>query len=163
MDNRTQANQVVSSDEWYTPKDFLCKLGEFDCDPCAAPADVRPFQTAPICWTKADDGLHKAWQGVVWCNPPYSMPLLRQFIEHMALHNNGIALVVNRTDNLLFQEVIFPKAKSMLFMRHRIKFIAADGKQKSPKYGSVLIAFGDECDRRLRNCGIEGKYVVLNV
>ena len=48
-------------------------------------------------------------------------------------------------------------------MRHRVKFLAVDGNPISPMIGSVLIAFGDECDKRLRNCGIEGKYVVLNV
>jgi hypothetical protein len=100
---------------------------------------------------------------VVWLNPPYSKPLLRQFVEKLAKYGNGMALLINRTDNLLFQEVVFPYAKSMLFMRHRVKFLAVDGNPISPMIGSVLIAFGDECDKRLRNCGIEGKYVVLNV
>jgi len=163
MDKRIQTNKKVSPDEWYTPRELLMKLGHFDCDPCAAPADVRPYQTAPVCWTKDDDGLHKWWHGVVWLNPPYSKPLLRQFVEKLARHGNGMALLVNRTDNLLFQEVVFPYAKSMLFMRHRVKFLTADGKPNSPMFGSVLVAFGDECDKRLRNCGIEGKYVVLNV
>jgi hypothetical protein len=76
MDKRIQINKKVSPDEWYTPRELLMKLGHFDCDPCAAPADVRPYQTAPICWTKDDDGLHKPWNGVVWINPPYSKPLL---------------------------------------------------------------------------------------
>lgn len=137
------------------------KLGRFDCDPCAAPTDVRPFQTASICWTKDDDGLNKTWEGIVWLNPPYSNPLLRQFVEKLSRHK-GIALLVNRTDNLLFHEIIFPRAKSMLFMRHRVKLIDADGNRKSPMFGSVLVAFGEECDKRLRNCDIEGKYVKLN-
>jgi hypothetical protein len=51
----------------------------------------------------------------------------------------------------------------MLFMRHRIKFITSEGVTGSQFFGSVLVAFGHECDRRLRQCKIEGKYVVLNV
>ena len=76
--------------------------------------------------------------------------------------NNGIAILVNRTDNLLFQEIIFPKAKSMLFMRRRVKFLNPNGESRTPMFGSVLVAFGDECDRRLRKSNIEGKYVILN-
>lgn len=163
MDKRQQRNTAVSPDEWYTPRELLMKLGPFDCDPCAAPADVRPYQTAPLCWTKDDDGLHKPWEGIVWMNPPYSRILLREFCEKMVHHGNGIALLVNRLDNLLWQEVIFPSAKSVIFMRHRVKFIRPDGTTGSPFFGSCLVAWGDECDRRLRNSGINGKYVILNM
>ena len=162
MDTRTQNNGKPSPDEWYTPQWIIDTLGPFDCDPCAAPLSVRPFNIAPLCWTKEEDGLQKDWQGVVWMNPPYSMPLLRQFCEKMAAHHNGIALLVNRQDNILWQEIIFPSASSMIFMRHRIKFINPDRESSNPFTGSCLVAWGAESDRRLRQCGIEGKYVVLN-
>ena len=96
-------------------------------------------------------------------DPPYSRVLLRAFCERMAAHGNGIALLVNRQDNLLWQEVIFPSARSMIFMRHRVKFLRPDGTTGSPFFGSCLVAWGDTCDRRLRQSGIEGKYVVLNM
>jgi hypothetical protein len=162
-DTRQQKNPDVSPDEWYTPRWIIEALGPFDCDPCAAPGSVRPFQIAPVCWTKDDDGLHKCWNGIVFMNPPYSREPLRSFCEKLANHGNGIALLVNRQDNLLWQDVIFPTAKSMIFMRHRVKFIRPDGSGGSPFFGSCLVAWGDECDRRLRNSGIEGKYVVLNM
>lgn len=162
MDHRQQKNAAVSLDEWYTPKWLIDALGPFDLDPCAAP--VPPFRTASEMYGKMQDGLSMEWDPVktVWLNPPYSSRLLRSFVEKLSLHGNGIAIVVNRTDNLLFQEVIFPRAKSMLFMRRRVKFIDPSGNARSPMFGSCLIAFGEECDRRLRECGIEGKYVVLN-
>ena len=163
MDSRTQKNAIVSSDEWYTPQSLIDCLGEFDTDPCAAPADVRPFDIARICYTKDDDGLSKPWEGIVWLNPPYSSKLLRQFCEKMARDGSGIALLFNRVDNLLWQEVIFPSASSMIFMRHRVRFIQPDGNAKSPRFGSCLVAWGSECDKRLRKSGIEGKYVVLNM
>ena len=163
MDTRQQNNPAVSSDDWYTPKWIIDTLGPFDCDPCAPPVEVRPYQIAPIAYSKDNDGLAHEWQGTVWMNPPYSRVLLRQFCEKMAAYGNGIALLVNRQDNLLWQEVIFPSAKSMIFMRHRVKFIRPDGTTGSPFFGSCLVAWGDECDLRLRNSGIEGKYVVLNI
>jgi phage N-6-adenine-methyltransferase len=163
MDTRQQHNPKTSPDEWYTPRWIIDTLGPFDIDPCASPSVVRPFEIAPVAYTKDDDGLTHDWHGTVWMNPPYSRILLRQFCERMAAHGDGIALLVNRQDNLLWQEVIFPSARSMIFMRHRVKFIRPDGTTGSPFFGSCLVAWGDECERRLRNSGIEGKYVVLNV
>lgn len=162
MDTRQQHNQMPSSDEWYTPKWIIDKLGPFDLDPCAPM--LPPYQIAPVTYNKEQDGLVQAWpdNAVVFMNPPYSREPLRKFCEKMAEHDNGIALLANRQDNLLWQEVIFPKAKSMIFMRHRIKFIRPDYSEGNPFFGSCLVAFGTECDRRLRLCGIEGKYVILN-
>lgn len=160
MDTRQQTNIEVSSDEYYTPRWIIDQLGPFDLDPCSP--EQRPWDTAKIHLTKQQDGLLYDWVGRVWLNPPYSKKLLTSFVGKLADHNNGIALLINRTDNLLFQEVIFPKAASMLFMRNRVKFVNPDGTSKDPKYGSVLIAFGKENDEILKHSGIEGKYIQLN-
>ena len=160
MDTRQQHNAKVSPDEWYTPRWIIDELGPFDLDPCSPV--MKPYEIAPVSYTKEDDGLSHDWVGTVWMNPPYSRVLLRRFCEKMAAHGDGIALLVNRQDNLLWQEVIFPSARSMIFMRHRVKFIRPDGTTGSPFFGSCLVAWGDECDRRLRESKIEGKYVVLN-
>ena len=111
MDSRQQKNEVVSSDEWYTPKWLIDTLGPFDLDPCSAMNP--PVQIAPEIYNIEQDGLSKEWDKnkVVWLNPPYSSKLIKAFVQKLAEHNNGIAIVVNRTDNLLFQEVIFSKGK----------------------------------------------------
>lgn len=87
--------RTTQSDEWYTPREIVGALGEFDLDPCAP---SRQFYTAKECYTKADDGLIKPWFGRVWCNPPYSRKLIAPFIRKMAEHGNGIALIFNRMD-----------------------------------------------------------------
>lgn len=163
MDTRQQKNTTVSPDEWYTPQWLIDELGPFDLDPCAPV--VKPYEIAPVSYNRLTDGLaeENQWHGTVFMNPPYSRVLLRKFCERMAAHGDGIALLVNRQDNLLWQEVIFPTAKSMLFMRHRVKFLRPDGTTGSPFFGSCLVAWGLECDTRLRKCNIEGKYVVLNI
>ena len=58
-----------SSDEWYTPDQLVSALGAFDTDP--ATSMQRGSQIAPIYYTKADDGLSRAWAGKVFINPPY--------------------------------------------------------------------------------------------
>lgn len=164
MDKRQQHKRVAASDEWYTPRWIIDILGLFDLDPCAP--KERPYEIAPRFFTKEDDGLAQDWgTDRVWLNPPYSREPLRAFVEKLAEHNHGTALLINRTDNLLFLEVVFQRATSMLFLRHRVKFIQPDGKTGNPFFGSVLIAFGEEDDNRLREAAesnkLEGKYVKL--
>lgn len=85
------------------------------------------------------------------------------FITRMVEHNNGIALLFNRLDNKMFQDVVFPKAKGILFMKGRIKFHREDGTiGESPGCGSILVAFGEENAETLRSSNIEGRYIQVN-
>ena len=138
---------VRSSDEWYTPKEILDALGKFDLDPCAP---IRPlWPTAEVMYDQNIDGLSQIWEGRVWLNPPYSRPLIELFVRKLAEHGNGIALLFNRCDSKMFQDVI--------------RFYRPDGTRgESPGCGSLLLAFGEDNAEILRNCAIEGKYVQLN-
>lgn len=145
----------------YTPREIIEALGEFDLDPCAPMHPLWP--TAKIMYNKQDNGLIQNWGGRIWLNPPYSKPLIWQFVEKLAEHGNGIALLFNRCDSNKFQDIIFTKATGMMFLRNRIKFFRPDGTRgDSPGCGSVLIAFGRENAEILRNCSLQGKYVELN-
>lgn len=92
------------------------------------------------------------WSGFVFCNPPYGRRM-SVWVERMALHGNGIALVFARTDTRPFQRHVFPFASALLFLRGRVTFYTPDG--ISPRDGhnsggpSVLIAYGAEAKRRL--------------
>ena len=72
--NTTFEKSANSTDEWYTPKEIIDALGEFDLDPCAPVAP--PYKTANVMYNKNDDGLKQEWKGRVWLNPPYSRPLI---------------------------------------------------------------------------------------
>lgn len=102
--------------------------------------------------------------GTLWdCCIPYSRPTIEHFITRMVEHNNGIALLFNRLDNKMFQDVVFPKAKGILFMKGRIKFHREDGTiGESPGCGSILVAFGEENAETLRSSNIEGRYIQVN-
>ncbi len=79
------------------------------------------------------------------------------------MYDQNIELLFNRCDSKMFQDVIFPKATGMKFLRHRIRFYRPDGTRgESPGCGSLLLAFGEDNAEILRNCAIEGKYVQLN-
>lgn len=149
-----------ATDEWYTPKELIDSLGIFDLDPCAP---VNPlWETAKVMYNKNDNGLLQNWGGRVWLNPPYSRPLIELFIQKMAEHNNGIALLFNRLDSAMMQDVILKKATSMKILRKRIRFYRPDGTQGgSPGCGSILFAFGDYNDMILRKNNLQGIYIRL--
>lgn len=159
--NTTFERSATATDEWYTPKEIIDALGKFDLDPCVP---INPlWQTAKIMYNKTDDGLTKDWVGRVWLNPPYSRPLIEQFVRRLAEHGNGIALLFNRCDSKMFQDVVFEKATAMKFLRNRIRFFRPDGTRgDSPGCGSILIAFGEDNTEILRTCDITGKYVRIN-
>lgn len=80
----------------------------------------------------------------------------------MAEHNNGIALLFNRMDSNLFQDIILKTAVSMKVLRKRIRFYQQDGTQGgSPGCGSVLFAFGEQNDKILRENKLEGVYIKI--
>ena len=81
----------------------------------------------------------------------------------MAEHGNGILLIFARTGNKVWQEIIFPKADAVLFLRKRIKFLLPDGTPGgSAGCDSALVAFGKENVEALWKCGIEGSIITLN-
>lgn len=159
--NTTFEKSANPSDEWYTPKEVIDSLGQFDLDPCAP--IVPLWRTATVMYNKNDDGLVQEWSGRVWLNPPYSRPLIELFVRKLATHGNGIALLFNRCDSKLFQDVVFEEAKAIKFLKNRIRFYRPDGRQgNSPGCGSVLVAFGNENARLLQSCNLPGKYVQIN-
>lgn len=159
--NTSFERSANTTDEWYTPIEIVNALGSFDLDPCSP--THRLWDTAKRHITPEEDGLKTPWGGVrVWLNPPYSRPLIERFVEKMVENNNGIALLFNRCDSKMFQDLIFPNATAIMFLRGRIKFYRPDGTQgDSPGCGSVLIAFGEENAVALEKSNIPGKFIRL--
>lgn len=161
MNTQFERAKTGTTDEWYTPQEIIDALGKFDLDPCAPVVPLWP--TATIMYNKNDNGLSKEWAGRVWLNPPYSRPLIEKFVSRLAEHGNGIALLFNRCDSKMFQDVIFEKATAMKFLRNRIRFFRPDGTRgDSPGCGSILIAFGEGNAEILKKSPLPGKYVRIN-
>jgi hypothetical protein len=53
--NTSFERSANASDEWYTPREIIEALGEFDLDPCAPMHPLWP--TAKIMYNKQDNGL----------------------------------------------------------------------------------------------------------
>jgi hypothetical protein len=84
------------------------------------------------------------------------------FLEKLAAHENGIALIFARTETRAFFDYVWDKADALLFLKGRLRFHKPDGSlggtAGSP---SVLIAYGQENVKILEECGLEGKLVRL--
>ena len=163
MSNLGNEATVGGTDVWLTPPGVLAKLGRFDLDPCASLN--RPWDTADKHYTIEDDGLAQVWTGRVWMNPPYGRGM-DQWMKKLKLHafngGSGIALIFGRTETRTFFDHVWDDADALLFIKGRLKFHTPDGKQAGTAGSpSVLIAYGKEEIEVLRNCGIEGKLVVL--
>lgn len=143
------------SDEWYTPQEFIETLGHFDTDPCS-PANPL-HRTADIMYTKQDDGLIQHWEGRVWLNPPYSTPLLQQFLKKMAEHRNGIALIIPKFGSRTFRELIFPYCEGLFVLEKRIRFFNSEWvQQTSPISTNILVAYGQDNVEAILRSGHKG-------
>lgn len=133
------------SHEWFTPKWIFDALGmKFSLDPCH-PRGVRTYVPAALAFDKQQDGLKQVWLGSVWLNPPYGRGI-GAWMEKMAAHGDGIALVPARTDTKWFHAAA-PAADALLFPKGRIDFIDGDRRRKnagSHDQGapSVMMAWG---------------------
>lgn len=151
---------------WLTPPNILEALGgwsSFDLDPCAAPAP-RPWPTALHMHALEDgDGLGIRWHGRIWLNPPYSTAEILAWMDRLASHGQGTALVFARTETEMFHRHIWERAAGLLFLEGRLHFHYPDGVRAKANAGApnVLCAYGQEDLDVLAACELDGAFVPL--
>lgn len=145
-------------DEWLTPPGILKGLGEFDLDPCTP--IVRPWDTAHHHYNVVDDGLKKEWFGRVWMNPPFG-PRIFEWVEKLAQHGNGIALIPARTETKGFHSHVWGVADGVFFFKGRQAFHNVDGSVANGSFGApcCLICYGKHNVRAVLTSGIDGVMV----
>lgn len=156
-------SNTANSEEWLTPPELLKMLGPFDLDPCA-PVD-RPWPMAKSHYTKEEDGLTKPWFGRVWLNPPYGRKTFA-WLEKLAEHRNGLALIFARTETQGFHDQIWSKADSVFFFKGRLKFYHLSGEQGGTANApSCLVSYSNKntvmIEKAIKN-GLSGKLLYVN-
>lgn len=136
-------------DEWYTPPDVIALvrkvLGTIDLDP-ASNEHAQKTVKAKNYFTKADNALEQKWEGKVFCNPPYSMPLIEQFTKKLTASydsknvTDAIYLVNNCTDAAWCQSLLedFPAC----FTAGRISFLDRSGQKFATRQGQAIFYLG---------------------
>lgn len=141
----------AESTTWLTPLPLIQSLGKFDLDPCAAPN----HQTADRLIILPEDGLKATWSGRVWLNPPYGKEAAA-WLEKLAQHGNGIALVFGRLETKWMQPYI---ANGFFQLRGRISFISSrDGFKGNAGAPSILIPFGRKNIGAILTSDLEGRW-----
>lgn len=125
-------------DEWMTPDyifDGLHDIHKFDLDPAAPRGYERPLKF----FTIMDDGLSKGWEGVIFCNPPWSN--IGRWLAHGYHQMKGghakkiVWLLPSRTGTAWWHE--FYKFGEIQWFRKRIKFKGA--KHNCPEWNCLWI------------------------
>lgn len=143
---------------WLTPPHVHEALGEFDLDPCAAPN----WPTAKRHIVLPEDGFAAEWEGRVWLNPPYGQECWA-WLDKLAAHGEGTALIFARTETAGFVEQVWGKATAVKFLHGRLHFHYPDGTRAPANSGapSVLVAYGNRDAAALYASSISGTYLRL--
>ncbi|MFH2034718.1 MAG: DNA N-6-adenine-methyltransferase [Candidatus Margulisiibacteriota bacterium] len=141
----------TGDNEWYTPIQYIEAarevMGSIDLDP-ATSAFGQSRIKADTAYTEQRDGLSLEWSGNVWLNPPYSQPLIFQFIEKLVSEwtagnlEQAILLTHNFTDTAWFH-LAESEAALLCFTKGRVKFEKEDRVRAAPTQGSAFFYFGE--------------------
>ena len=123
----------VTSDDCYTPRWVFDAMGlEFDLDVASPPGG--PWHVPAKRWyTAEDDGLTQPWDGLVWCNPPYSG--LRPWVDRWASHDRGV-LLATYAPEMYATPVMFGAADVVAFVS--VKFTLPHGDKIKPRHGTFV-------------------------
>jgi len=166
-DKTAHVSHNSGENEWYTPAIYIeaarAVLGGFDLDPASSEVANRTVQADRI-FTAQDDGLSREWPvGAIWCNPPYSQPLMGQFATRLAKAaqdgSQVIVLVNNATETAWFQ-TIAAECSAICFPKTRIRFLDPQGNPGSPLQGQAIIYSGPNADRFQESFAIFGLVVL---
>lgn len=141
---------------WLTPLHIVCALGHFDMDPCGYPG----WDTAEHLIYPPDDGLAVPWDGRVWLNPPYGREVWT-WLDRLAQHGHGTALIFARTETEGFVEQVWGKATAVRFLHGRLHFHRPDGTRAPANAGapSVLVAYGPQDAAALARASVPGTFL----
>jgi hypothetical protein len=152
-----------ATDEWYTPPHVFDALG------CEFSVDVASPGAAITHWIPARrfikiGALERDWSdfGFVWMNPPFGgRNAIIPWLEKFFAHGDGIALTPDRTSAPWWQ-TFAPRAKGILFVSPKLKFIGTDGKPgTSPAQGTTLMASGERALGALQRAAGKGLGILL--
>lgn len=146
----TTAAKWTGDPESYTPEKYILAaravMGGIDLDPASNEIAQRVVK-ARTYFDEAANGLTQTWRGRVYLNPPYSYPLVAQFIVKLLAEletahvTTAILLTNNNTDTKWWHDAA-RRASAVCFTLGRINFYKADGQITQPTNGQTFFYFG---------------------
>lgn len=139
------------NNEWYTPPEYInaarTVLGNIDLDPATSTV-AQSTVAADMFYTAEDDGLAHQWHGRVWLNPPYSQPLIGQFVDHLAGEYlagrvTGAVVLTNNGTETGWGQTLMRHAAAVCFPTGRIRFLDPEGQPGAPLQGQMVTLLTD--------------------
>lgn len=134
----------VRNDEWMTPSWLLSTLPPIDLDPCWSPqSSVQAKLKYDI--RQGQDGLQLPWDGLVFCNPPYTQTSkwLKRCRQHGESGGTAIALVPAVPGDGPWAREVWPHANAIGFIQGRVAFTdARTGEEVVRGRGHALVVWG---------------------
>lgn len=140
----------TEGDDWCTPIEYVDAvrevLGTIDLDP-ATNEYGQSIIGASKFYTKQDDGLAHEWQGRVFLNPPYSVPMIDKFASKLLAEymtgnvTEAIVLTNNSTETQWFQGLL-SVCQVVCFPSRRLKFWKSDNEVFATRQGQAFFYFG---------------------
>ena len=154
-----QALFTSSKQDWETP-DWLFKeldkLFNFDIDVCAIEENAKCSRY----FSPGIDGLKQDWQGCCWMNPPYGRDIklwIEKAHQESLNGNTVVCLIPARVDTKIWQDVIFPNAKAICFIKGRLQF--GNSNINAP-FPSSLLVFGEVTKEQIEYMKTLGKLII---
>ena len=146
-------SKFTGDQENYTPEYIIenarMVLGTIDLDPASCEL-AQKIVKAKTYFTEEDNGLEHPWIGNVFLNPPYQMPLIRQFtnklIDELSNIKSAILLTNNSADTLWFHKCAI-NATAICFTKGRIYFYTVDREETRPVNGQAFFYLGRDRDK----------------
>jgi hypothetical protein len=133
------ASQELEADERFTPSWVFDGLGlKFDLDP-ASPIGIDTVVPARVKLTREDDGLATPWDGIVWCNPPFSS--MTRWADKFIAHGNGVMLGPVADSGWMNRAM---HACDAVYIMRDLKFWHPTHKGKESAYPLALWAMGGQ-------------------
>jgi len=132
-------------DDWGTPQDFFDTLSAvfpFDVDLCADATNAK----CPFYFGELDNALVKDWTpfNYCWMNPPYgskTRKFMKKALEEYRRGASIVTLIAGRPDTKVMQDICFPHARALCFIRGRLKF---EGAKDPAFFPSALAIFAQQ-------------------
>jgi len=139
--------QFSKDNEYYTPKEFVCRFGQFDYDPATTKEKAEEFGIENYD-TIETDGLSRDWTKYksIWINPPFTRKhefLIKAWETYQQVKNDIFILFpIEFITTARFHNAV---GGGKLFVPDgRINFESGLGKKgKSPAFGSVVMKLQD--------------------
>lgn len=134
----------TGNDEWETPDyvfNYYNKIYDYTLDACATINNKKVNNFIPYI-NKLNNSLTKKWEGVVWCNPPYSKGNQSKFIDKAlkSIEDNDCQhvtlLIPARTDTNNFRKLVTNKYVIIYLIIGRINF---KGGKNGSTFGSMIV------------------------